>query len=282
MGELVQEAASPHEKTAGHTGPIRVAVGGAAGTLGVETFRSLSQWEQIELTLAFDHENVGMNMRDLAGPRAANVVIEEKIGAALDREPCDVLLDFSHSSAQALQHSMSALKRKVAPITHGCPLSTQDLRELASACQEFDTPALVCPLFAIGAVLMVNHFRTLSKWLVDSEIVDVQNDPRHEPPSNFAKAIAEAISYGWDHRETINLHGRVDGNASKKWNDIKIHPVRLKNAKPKTEVIFTALGESMTVSYDADPSAAIAGIKLAVKKVRGLTGVTVGLENLLL
>lgn len=261
-------------------GPIRVAVVGAASASGVEAFRSLSQWERALFLLAIDQREVGKGMRTLAGGRAANVKIEDKLGAALDREPCDVMVDFSHSSA-ALQHGISAMKRGATPILNTA-LSAPEIRELHAASRESGVGALVAPHLSLGATLLLQYCNWAARWMADFEIADVHTDHRMLVPTSFAKAIAERVADGWENRERIALGG-IDYATTRTWEDVPMHLMRLKGSHPRQEVHFSGPGESMTLSFAChDTSAIVPGLMLAITRAQELKGVTVGLEKLLL
>ncbi len=260
-------------------GPLRIAVMAAASPSGIETFRSLSQWEAIELLLAVDQKEVGTSMRSLAGGRALNVKIEEKLGAALDREKCDILVDFSHSSA-ALQHGISSLKRGVAPILNSS-LSGPELRELAAEVRMSEIPALVVPQLSILQVLTLHFCNTAAKWLPDFEVVDFQPDHRHTGLSPFAKAGADAMAQGWE-RKNLLATGGVDYGKTRTWEDVRHHSVRLKGTPAHQEFHFGGPGESVCIKIQpSDSESIIDGLKLAIMSVLNLKGVVVGLDKLI-
>ena len=257
----------------------KVIVVGAACEMGRETFRSLSQWEEIELVAAVDSTDIGKNMRDLVGGRSANIKIEEKLGPVLDRMEADVLLDFSRSAA-ALQHGVSAIKRGIAPILGGVSLSGPDLRELTIASKEHNVPALVVPFFSLGAVLLSHLCERAAQWMSDAEIIDTQPEHKQDQPHRYAKAFAEAIAEGLENRK-IHPHGWVK-DQTKTWNDVPMHKVRLKGSEPTQEVFFGSAGETFKFQYEwKDPSAILEGLKLALSSIRSLKGVTVGLDRLI-
>ena len=62
-----------------------------------------------------------------------------------------------------------------------------------------------------------------------------------------------------------------------------IHSLRLDGVQAKQDVLFGGTGRAADdPPRDPSPSAYAAGIRLAVRALPGLTGVTVGLEPLLL
>jgi 4-hydroxy-tetrahydrodipicolinate reductase len=282
MGEIVEEQREPVEERQDFIepeGPTRVAVVGAATPHGLEVFRSLSQWEQVDLVLAVDHNEIGRNLRELAGGRAANVVVEEKLGAALDRQPCDILLDFTHSSA-ALQHGISAMRRGITPIL-GTHLSAPEVRELVTESRETNVPALIVPNFSLAAVLLLRFCRDAASWLPEVEILDIQADHRNEQLSYMARGLAEEIAQGQEHRH-IHPHGWVDTGKPRTWQEVETHKIRLKGHGTHQEVMFGAAGETIRLRYDFhDCTSILEGVKLAISQVRSLKGVVVGLEKLM-
>ena len=63
---------------------------------------------------------------------------------------------------------------------------------------------------------------------------------------------------------------------------IHVHSVRLPGLVAHEEVIFGAAGQSLSLRHDSyDRRSFMPGVLLAVRRVRGLKGLVVGLENLL-
>ena len=64
---------------------------------------------------------------------------------------------------------------------------------------------------------------------------------------------------------------------------VPIHSVRLPGLVAHQEVIFGSIGQTLTIRHDSlSRESFTPGILLAVRRVRGLGGLVVGLENLLL
>ena len=64
--------------------------------------------------------------------------------------------------------------------------------------------------------------------------------------------------------------------------DIPIHSVRLPGLVAHQEVIFGGVGETLTIRHDSlSRDSFMPGVVLAVKRVRSLQGLVVGLENIL-
>ena len=263
--------------------PIRVAVVGAAGRMGQEVLKALNQNEGFDIVLAVDKDADGKNCRDLVGPKGPDVVIESKLGAALERVETDVLVDFTHHSA-ATQHAISAFKRKVSPVIGTTGMGDNELRELALVSQENGTPGIYAPNFAIGAVLMMRFAQMAAKWMPDAEIIEMHHDKKEDAPSGTAMLTADLIAEGRTEpaspARAINL--RVEGARGGRWHDTQVHSVRLQGLVAHQQVMFGGPGESLTIRHDSiDRTSFMAGVKLCARKVRSLNGLVVGMDKIL-
>lgn len=136
-------------------------------------------------------------------------------------------------------------------------LSDQDVDDIGARTGKAN--AFIAPNFALGAVLMM-HFAAQASRLYDhAEIIERHHEKKLDAPSGTALRTASLM----------------DG-------DPAIHSVRLPGLVAHQEVQFGAPGETLTIRHDSlDRISFMPGVVLAVKKVGGLDGVTVGLENLL-
>lgn len=262
---------------------IRVAVVGAAGRMGSEVLRTVSQEPGIEIVAAIDREKVGANCREFAGGRAPDIVVQDKLGAALDNARAHVLIDFSHGSGAA-QHADSALKRGVSPVIGATGLSESDLREIKLRCKETSLPGMYVPNFAIGAVLMMRFAEMAAKWMPDCEIIELHHDRKEDAPSGTAMRTAELISEARQDAPSRKPRAaiKVEGARGGTYKDVGIHSVRLPGYVAHQEVIFGRLGEILTVRHDSmDRISFMQGVALAAKEVRKLDGFVVGLDKIL-
>jgi 4-hydroxy-tetrahydrodipicolinate reductase len=263
--------------------PVRVAVVGAMGRMGREVLRALTSSEGFEVVLAIDHNELGRNAREVLGPKAPDVVIEQKLGAALDRVAVDVVVDFTHHSAAA-QHAASAMKRGAAPVIGTTGMSEEDLRELVHLSKEHNVPGLYAPNFAIGAVLMMKFAEMAAQWIPDVEIIELHHDQKQDAPSGTAMLTAERIAHGRSRspRPAHTLQMRVEGVRGGRWHETPIHSVRLPGFVAHQEVVFGSPGETLVLRHDStDRTSFMSGVKLAVREVRNLERFVVGMDELL-
>ena len=89
-----------------------------------------------------------------------------------------------------------------------------------------------------------------------------------DAPSGTSKLTRSLIEESW-------LRPGLD-------REVPIHSVRLPGLVAHQEVIFGGLGETLTIRHDSlSRESFMPGVILAVKRVRTLQGLVVGLENIL-
>jgi len=187
--------------------------------------------------------------------------------AAGAAEEVDVMVDFT-VPASVKANVLACLAHRVPVVVGTTGLGSADLEEIRVACEAERTPALVAPNFALGAVLMMKAARMVAEHLRACEIVELHHDRKLDAPSGTSKLTRSLIQETWQARG----HER----------DIPIHSVRLPGLVAHQEVIFGGLGETLTIRHDSlSRESFMPGVIMAIKRVRSLQGLVVGLENLL-
>lgn len=269
---------------------IAVAVCGAAGRMGREVVRAVSEADGLKLVAAVDRHHVGEDAGALVGAQTAGVPIEADLESALARVPVDVLVDFTLPDS-VLGNLRLAIARGVSPVVGTTGLTPEDLDEVDRFAKERGIGAFVAPNFAIGAVLMMRFAAEAAKYLPDAEIIELHHEKKLDSPSGTALLTAQKI--GEARRAAgVTASPAPDGLVEKapgargamgaSTNNVPIHSVRLPGFVAHQEVIFGGIGQTLTIRHDSlDRRSFMPGVVLAMRKVRGLSGLVVGLDNLL-
>jgi len=246
----------------GEEGIIRVAVCGALGRMGKITCEAVGADPELELVAAID---TGLTTSDVSvlGPGGDFAGLE----AALDEVDVEVVVDFT-VPASVRRNVLTCLEHSVPVVVGTTGLGAADLAEIAKAAERRSTPVLVAPNFAMGAVLMMEFAREAARHLKACEIVELHHDHKLDAPSGTAKLTRLRIEQAW--------------SESGLEKEVPIHSVRLPGLVAHQEVIFGGLGETLTIRHDSlSRESFMPGVLLAVKHVRSLQGLVVGLENIL-
>lgn len=262
---------------------VRVVVAGAAGRMGQEVVRAVSAADGLELVGATDRSHVDESTRTLCGPDVTDVRISNRLGALLDEVGADVLVDFTIAGV-APSNALSALQRKVAPIIGTSGLSFEDQNAIRQATEDYQTPAILVPNFAVGAVLMMKFAEMAAPYLPYCEVLEMHHEQKLDSPSGTAVHTADIISQA--RTESVSdpegTFEKVKGARGANHKGIPVHSVRLPGFVASQEVIFGGAGERLSLRHDSiDRKSFMGGVILACREVRKHQGFLVGLDKLM-
>ena len=258
---------------------IRVLIAGICGKMGQETARAVSAAQDMEVVGACDISFVGCSIGEVVSGVEGDIRINDDLAAAIDESRPDVMVDFT-SPAAVMANIRTSLERGVPAVVGTTGITQENLDEIRALSDRSGTPALVAPNFAIGAVLMMKFAAEASKYMPAVEIIELHHDRKLDAPSGTSIKTAEMIAAakGPEARE----QGRGTAARGEEHSGVRIHSVRLPGLVAHQEVIFGGLGQTLTIRHDSiDRSSFMPGVLMAIRKVRGLTGVVYGLEKLL-
>jgi 4-hydroxy-tetrahydrodipicolinate reductase len=249
-------------------GKIRVAVSGALGRMGSLTCSTISADAECLLCAMVDPALEGRTepVRESGGEGTA-VALWTNLGEALGCGDIDVVVDFSIPAA-VLGNVLACVRRRVPVVVGTTGLSPNDLAEVEREVEEYGTPVLVVPNFAMGAVLMMQFAREAAAHFDACEIVELHHAGKVDAPSGTSRLTRLRLEETWRERGLEK--------------EAPIHSVRLPGLVAHQEVIFGAPGETLTIRHDSlSRESFMPGVLMAVKRVRALQGLVVGLENIL-
>ena len=259
-----------------------VLVNGACGRMGRAVLKGVAEAENLKLVGAVDVVG-GADAGELAGSGANGIKVETDLKAALTRLQPEVMVDFTRPDV-VYDNVMTALQAKVSPVVGTTGLSDAQKADIKKLAEEKDTPAFIAPNFAIGAVLMMVMAKQAAKYMPDVEIIELHHDKKLDAPSGTAVQTAAMIAevraaHKQGHPEEKE---KLEGARGADYEGMHIHSVRLPGYVAHQEVIFGGLGQTLTIRHDSlNRESFMPGVVLAAEKVRGLKGLTVGLDKLL-
>lgn len=259
---------------------IRVGVFGAGGRMGSTVCRAVQAAPDLELVGAVDPHHAGIDL-DQLGVRGTGLQVAAK-PSALVEAGAEVAVDFTVLDA-ARSNLRWCAEHGVHAVVGTTGFTEDDVRDLAEMFGAASANAVLAPNFAIGAVLMMRFAEIAAPFFETVEIVELHHDEKVDAPSGTAVSTARRIaaaSKDWadDPTRTVVAEGarggRVDG--------IPVHAVRLRGLVAHQEVLFGTTGQTLAIRHDSyDRTSFMPGVLLAVRRVPGLAGLTVGLDAVL-
>ena len=244
---------------------VRVGVLGAAGRMGSQVCAAVEEADDLDLVARLDVDD------DLGHLLTAGV---------------EVAVDFTAPGAVMtnLEHCVRAGISAVVGTT-----GFDDDRLATVRSWLADAPGVgvvIAPNFGIGAVLMMRFAAQAAPYFESVEIVELHHPQKVDAPSGTATRTAELVA---EARQAVGAGPMPDATASglpgARGADVAgvaVHAVRLRGLVAHQEVLLGSVGETLTLRHDSlDRSSFMPGVLLAVRRVRDLPGLTVGLEHLL-
>lgn len=250
-----------------HPVPYRVLINGATGkmgTLATQTLQSQSDFEVIA-ELGSNHE----------------------LDKEIYRLSPDLVVDFTN--ADAIHTNMNTIIKANVPAVIGTTgLSADDIIDYKKQCDAQKQGVILAPNFSISVLLMMKYAADAAKYFNEVEIIEMHHSQKLDAPSGSARKtarmIAEANSCFRDVETTVehpNPQNIARGGKYDK-NQIPIHAIRLSGKMAHQQVIFGALGETLTLQHDTlSRDCFMPGFLMACRAAPALDRFVEGLENIL-
>jgi len=260
---------------------IGVLVIGAAGRMGGELVRAIAAQDDMTLAGAVDRCRVGEDVGHVAGLGPLSVPVTDSLSKVIPEAKADVAVDFTLPES-VMDNARAMVRARIPCVVGATGLTPADLEELGALCREHDTPALVAPNFAIGAVLMMQFAAQAARHFDSAEIVELHHAAKTDAPSGTALRTAELIAAAAQGQPAAAQDENLPRARGLTVGSVQIHSVRLPGLVAHQEVIFGGLGQTLSIRHDSiSRESFMPGVLLAIRKVRGLSGLTVGLEKIL-
>lgn len=259
--------------------PIPVILAGAAGRMGQEAIRAMSQSPRTRLVGALTRsQGLGQDAGSLVGLPPLGVTLVNDAHALLQSAPPNsVWVDLTRGES-AYHHACTALEAGLPVVIGATGLGEAAIADLSQRAARCRLGVLLAPNFSLGALLLMRFAQEARRYFNWVEIIELHHEKKHDAPSGTALRTAELM-----HAVAPLPHQEAPHPArGQQVHGIPIHSVRLPGLLAHQEVIFGAEGQTLTLRHDSSHrSAFMPGLLLAIEKVRTLTQLVYGLENLI-
>jgi 4-hydroxy-tetrahydrodipicolinate reductase len=279
---------------------IKVAIAGVTGKMGRASVKAILSDPELKLTGGFARNDSALIGTDLADLNATSVgtvpgnrgktgiLVSRDFKTCIASEKPDVLLDFTLADV-SIDVCEQALNAGIALLIGTSGLSVKQLEDLAKTDaekkSEIKPPIFVVPNFSVGAVLMMEFAKQAAALFNDTEIIELHHAGKPDAPSATAmhtlnKMATQATTFNQNRRAEKELMPGARG--AKHESGLRVHSLRLPGLISHQEVLFGGPGELLKITHDSFNTDCFSkGILLALHKTQSLSGLTIGLENVL-
>jgi 4-hydroxy-tetrahydrodipicolinate reductase len=234
------------------SGPVRIAVVGAAGKMGRAIVRAIAETGGAQLGAAIDRAGspeLGQDAAALAGIAPAGVLVRAE--PPQPRE-VDVWIDFS-TPAASVANARAAATGGAAIVIGTTGLAPEDKENIAAVAKT--TPIVLTPNMSVGVNVLLKLVADAARALgpgYDLEIVEAHHRMKRDAPSGTALRLAEALAEatGRDLAQTARYdrHGDIGPRTS---SEIGIQTLRGGDVVGDHTVFFLGLGERIEITHRA-------------------------------
>jgi len=216
-----------------------------------------------------------------------------ELGAAIDQgddlsllDGCDVMVDFTNPDVVmgTLEH---CIRNGVHCVVGTTGFDEQRLAQVRAWLADApEVSVMIAPNFGIGAVLMMQFAQAAAPFFESVEIIELHHPDKVDAPSGTARRTAELMAQARSERglppSPDATTQEIAGARGAQVDGIHVHSVRARGLVAHQEVILGGLGETLTIRHDSmDRSSFMPGVLLAVERIAGHPGLTVGLDSFL-
>ena len=248
---------------------IKVAVCGALGRMGTEVCKTVEECEQTELVAKIDIAGAGTYQSIEDASRVCDI---------------DVLVDFTQPKS-IFENAKFCLNNGIKIVIGTTGLKDEEIEFLKKLSEEKNTGCIIAPNFSTGAVLMMMFARQAAKYFENAEIIEFHHNQKKDAPSGTAIKTAQLMAEENPNFETGNcpetetIEGSRGGTS---YSNIHIHSVRMPGYMASQEVLFGAMGQTLSIRHDStDRKCYMPGVLLAVKHVAEHNDFVYGLDNIM-
>ena len=244
----------------------RVCVIGCLGKMGQVTCRGLLATQDYEVAAAVDVSHGGEDLGETIHMGHLGVAIADNLQSVLAQEKIDVAIDFTNPDS-VVSNVALCLQARVPVLVGTTGWSEEDLEKVRLLAQKMDTPVLIAPNFALGAVLMMEFAKKAAKYMPHAEIIEMHNPFKLDKPSGTSRRTRELML------KSIGKAERANEEA------IPIHSVRLPGMIAHQEVIFGEVGQLLKIRHDTyQRESFVPGILLGLKQLFQAKGLKIGID----
>ncbi|MQG21653.1 MAG: 4-hydroxy-tetrahydrodipicolinate reductase [SAR202 cluster bacterium] len=259
--------------------PTRTVINGIFGKMGQEVLNAVTLDPETQVVGAVARST---DIPEIALPDGSgNVpVLASLVEMASSTKP-DVIVDFT-SAESARAAFLAAASEGIHFVTGTSGFTSDDLDNMNTVALDKGIGAIFAPNFALGAILLMHLAESVVPHAEFTEIVEMHHNKKSDAPSGTAMATAERMLKvrGKDFDQQITETSNLEGARGGSYGGISIHSIRLPGLMAHQEIIFGLAGQTLTLRHDTiNRECYMPGVLLAIKRVLGTKGLTVGLES---
>ena len=195
----------------------------------------------------------------------------------------DVVVDFTNAEGGTTA-MRTCITNGVRCVSGSTGISPEELSAIGDSASEASVGVISASNFALGCVVLIHLARIASSYFDYADVIESHHEMKVDAPSGTALSIVQAMleGKGGDFEQNIVEKELLAGTRGGSMGGINVHSARMPGRVARHEVVFGALGQTLTLLHDSvDRQSFMPGVMLAVRRVVDEKSMIVGLDKVL-
>lgn len=195
----------------------------------------------------------------------------------------DVVVDFTNAEGGATA-MRTCIANGVRCVSGSTGISPEELATIGESASEAGVGVISASNFALGCVVLIHLARIASRHFDYADVIESHHEMKIDAPSGTALSIVQAMieGKGGDFDQNIVEKELLAGTRGGSMGGINVHSARMPGRVARHEVVFGALGQTLTLLHDSvDRQSFMPGVMLAVRRVVDEEAMIIGLDKVL-
>ncbi len=260
---------------------ITVAVNGVLGRMGSTVLNAVEQ-EPGMVPVGGVDVFAGVKT-SVATPGGNELPLATDLASLFGAVKPDVVVDFTNAEGGATA-MRSCIAHGVRCVSGSTGISPEELVAIGESASEAGVGVISASNFALGCVVLIHLARIASSYFDYADVIESHHEMKIDAPSGTALSIVRAMveGKGGDFDQNIVEKELLAGTRGGSMGGINVHSARMPGRVARHEVVFGALGQTLTLLHDSvNRESFMPGVMLAVRRVMDEESMIVGLDNVL-
>ena len=205
------------------------------------------------------------------------------LDALLETVRPDVVVDFTNAEGGKAA-MLTCIENGISCVSGSTGITPDELGVIGEKAASAGVGVISASNFALGCVVLIHLARIASSYFDYADVIESHHEMKIDAPSGTALSIVQAMleGKGGDFDQNIVETELLEGTRGGSTGGINVHSARMPGRVARHEVVFGALGQTLTLLHDSvSRDSFMPGVMLAIRRVVNEKSMIVGLDNVL-
>lgn len=261
---------------------IKVAVNGALGRMGFTVLNAVEQEDGMIPVGGVDIQAT-TSQATIDTDSGTQLPLAKELSELFKIVKPDVVVDFTNAEGAATA-MRTCINHGVRCVSGSTGLNEQELHSIGELASQHRVGIISASNFALGCVVLMHLARAASQHFDYADIIESHHEQKIDAPSGTALSIASAMieGKGSDFNQNTTEKEILSNTRGGSINGINIHSARMPGRVARHEVVFGAVGQTLTIIHDSiSRESFMPGVMLAIRRVMQEKNMIIGLDSVL-